>query len=460
VKGSVFKRCTCPSKYGKSGKKLACKKDHGSWYFAVDIGRDPTTGKRLQHKEGGFRTEAEAEEAMAATITALTDGTYAYDGGITVGVFLPTWIEDQVSSGRIRVTTARGYCQHIRDHLIPHLGHLRLRDLRTSHVTTMPRAVAKGQPDTPTPSGATVRRVHSTLRSALASALRQQLVSHNAAVNVELPAAPRTKVRPWEPAELGTFLDSLGGHRLAPLFELIAATGLRRGEACGLRWSDVDLARGVLVVRQQLVQVASGAPPCPSCGKIHAGHTFGPPKTASGEARMVELDGGTAGVLLAHRLTQDIERAEWGDAYTDHDLVFAREDGNPLPLDAVTKTFTDLAERAGLRRVRLHDLRHGAASLMLAAGVDLALVSKRLGHSSVAITADTYSHLLEGVGREAAERAAALVPRNRGDQPATNPPDSAGVPTPRKEENTRSEVVGPRGIEPRTRGLKVRCSAD
>ena len=104
-------------------------------------------------------------------------------------------------------------------------------------------------------------------------------------------------------------------------------------------------------------------------------------------------------MLLAHRLIQDAERQEWGTDYVDHGLVFAREDGNPLPLDHVTKRFRELCEAAGLRPIRLHDLRHGAASLMLAAGVDLALVSKRLGHSSVSITSDIYSHLLEGVGR-------------------------------------------------------------
>ena len=131
---------------------------------------------------------------------------------------------------------------------------------------------------------------------------------------------------------------------------------------------------------------------------------------------MVDLDDGTVGALLGHRLRQDVERADWGDAYSDHGLVFARENGEPLHPETVTKRFAKLAEAAGLRPVRLHDLRHGQASLMLAAGVDLAVVSKRLGHSSIAITSDTYSHLLEGVGRDAAKRAAALVPRNRREQ--------------------------------------------
>jgi integrase len=127
---------------------------------------------------------------------------------------------------------------------------------------------------------------------------------------------------------------------------------------------------------------------------------------------VVDLDDGTVGALLGHRLGQDSERAAWGPAYVDHGLVFARENGEPLHPERVTKRFGRLSAEAGLRPVRLHDLRHEQASLMLAADVPLAVVSKRLGHSSVAITSDTYSHLLEGVGREAAERAAALVPRS------------------------------------------------
>ena len=155
---------------------------------------------------------------------------------------------------------------------------------------------------------------------------------------------------------------------------------------------------------------------------------FGPPKTASGEDRVVDLDDTTVGALLTHRLDQEAERALAGAAYRDLDLVFARPDGSPTPPGYVTAAFRRLidkvrfpedahlpdADRRRLRHVRLHDLRHGQASLMLAAGVPLAVVSKRLGHSTVAITADTYSHLLEGVGRDAANRAAALVERQGG----------------------------------------------
>lgn len=130
-----------------------------------------------------------------------------------------------------------------------------------------------------------------------------------------------------------------------------------------------------------------------------------------GPWRTVELDRGTIGVLLAHRLQQDQERRVRGRAYVEHGLVFARADGQPISPEMVSKRFRELALAAGLRPVRLHDLRHGAASRRLAAGAELSVISKQLGHSTITLTSNTYSHLLEDVGRQAAERAMALVPR-------------------------------------------------
>jgi integrase len=382
----------------------------------ADLGRGEN-GRRLQEKRSGFRTKSDAEQALASVVKSVREGTHAHDGQQTVGQFLPTWLETKIAAG-LRPTTARSYGQHIRDHLVPHLGHLRLRDLRPGHVQAM---LGKISSDTRGPSS--VRRVHATLRSALGSAKRQQLVAFNAAADLELPAATRPKVRPWEPEQIGAFLDHSATDRLGSLFEVLVATGLRRGEAAGLRWADVDLLRARIVVRQQLVQLASGKEPhCPSCSAIHKGHGFGPPKTSSGESRIVDLDAGTVGLLLALQLTQDAERTEWGSAYADHGLVFAREDGNPLRLDAVTKKFKELAAEAGMPALTLHGLRHTSASLMLAAGVEIGVVSKRFGHSSISITSDTYSHLIGNVSRDAATRAIALVPRNRRDQSVTNQP--------------------------------------
>lgn len=254
----------------------------------------------------------------------------------------------------------------------------------------------------------TLRRVHACLRAALTAAVKARRIPYNPALGVSLAPETSPEIRPWEAVELGAFLDHVQGHRMAALFEVIAATGLRRGEALGLQWSDVDLEKGTLTVRRQLLN-----------SRADGGPVYGPVKTPAGDRRIIEVDAQTKGSLLGHRLTQDAEKAMWRSGYEDAGLVFSQENGRAYDPAKVTKTFSALVAEAGLRHIRLHDLRHGQASLMLAAGIPVEVVSKRLGHSSITVTMDTYSHLLEGVGRRAAEAAMGLVPRTN--SPARTP---------------------------------------
>ncbi len=197
---------------------------------------------------------------------------------------------------------------------------------------------------------------------------------------------------------------------------------------------------------------------CPVCHRPHRRIAVEEPKTRSSAGR-VDLDELTSAALLAWRFHLDEERARWGEGWSDHDLVFPAEGGEPMHPEVATRTFGALTAAAGLRHVRLHDLRHGQASLLLAAGTDIAIVSKRLRHSSVGITADTYSHLLDGVGRQAAEAAAALVRRRRPVLTSFSQPLDTPSPGDADEASMQVSSVGPVGLEPTTRGLKVRCSA-
>ncbi len=437
MKGSVFKRCPC-GVTGVNGKR-ACGKDHGTWYYVAELGKDGH-GKRLQQKKGGFERRDDAQDALTALLARVKVGQYHHDERRKLGAYLAEWIDQKVAAG-LRPTTERAYRHHIRDYLTPHLGHLRLRDLRPGHVKAMLSAVAAGGPDRPGPSAATLRRIKATLQSALSMAVDDQLITYNPAKHVKLTTGDRPKVTPWEPTELGRFLDYVASDRLGPLLEFMALTGLRRGEALGLRWSDVDLNGGVLHVRQQLVTV---------------GHQlqFGKPKTAAGEDRRVTLGPQLVGTLLAHRLAQDQERARWGEAYEDHGLVFARENGTPVHPSSVTKRFRELCLAAGVRVVRLHDLRHGAASLMIAQGVNLSVVSKRLGHSSISITNDTYTHLLADADLGAAAATEQAVPRSAPrDQSVTSGANPQGT-VPAESSVSAGQSGGP--PETRTRNLWIK----
>ena len=159
-------------------------------------------------------------------------------------------------------------------------------------------------------------------------------------------------MRPLEPEQIGHLLDVAGTDRMGALIELAVLTGLRRGELLGLRWSDVDLERSVVHVRQQVTQDVANLEPCASCGRAHRGLRFSLPKTRSSEAR-VDLDGRAVGTLMAHRLQQDVERTAWGAEYADHGLVFAREDGDPYDPAVVTRTFQAAGQggRSAGRRV-------------------------------------------------------------------------------------------------------------
>ncbi|WP_203933854.1 tyrosine-type recombinase/integrase [Virgisporangium ochraceum] len=353
--------------------------------------------------------------------------------------WLTDWLRRKIDSRSIRPTTAVAYRGHVENYLIPHLGHLPLAALRPQDVTQMliavrdehdrrradaitanaadackvvgqmtPARKGGGPPirsprrcvAVPRPFGpATAQRVRATLRSALSAAYRAGLAPRNVAALADVAQARRPKVAVWQPHELGRFLDAIVNEPLYALFHLAAFAGLRRGELCGLRWRDVDL-------RAQLIEVAAQ--------RTTAAHTVvaAVPKTDNVDSR-VDIDARTAAVLHRHRRTQIAQRLVTGPGWRESGLVFTAADGRGLHPDYVSKYFQTLIARHGLPKITLHGLRHVAASLQIAAGIDIAVVSKRLRHSSIKITSDTYVHLIGTIGRQAAEAAAALVPLQR-----------------------------------------------
>ena len=212
----------------------------------------------------------------------------------------------------------------------------------------------------------------------------------------------------------------MAGDRLAALYELAAYSGLRRGELCGLRWSDIDEDGAGLSVRQTVVTLTSGqARPgdlvCPTWGREHVGRLFKGPKSKAGR-RWLPLASPARHALASHRQRQADERSSFGADYLDHDLVFCRVDGDPLRPDQVSREFDAHTSDCGLPPISLHDLRHGACSLMLSGGVPVEVVQMILGHSSPAVTRRVYAHLLRGATAEQVEAATALLTMQRGEQ--------------------------------------------
>ena len=246
---------------------------------------------------------------------------------------------------------------------------------------------------------ATQRRIFATLRNALDSAWKARRIDGNPCFFVEMPPEYRDPARVWSPVQVTAFLDASAADRLHLLYRLVLLRGLRRGEAAGLRWADIELDHRELRVTR----------PCSSLGgswsRVRRRRTPG--------ERTVVLDEESASLLKRHRTMQKRERMAWGSAYTDNDLVFAQEDGTYVRPDHVSRRFQALAVAAGLPVITLHMGRHTAASLALEAGIDIKVVSEQLGHSTTAITQNLYQHVRRAVHDGAAEAVVRLLPERK-----------------------------------------------
>lgn len=359
------------------------------WYAVIDLPATPAGTRRQQTTTHDTRREAQAW--LAQRVQELCAGE-AYDSKITTGEFLTSWLAGHQA---LRQSTRAEYARHIRNHLNPALGHLRLLDLRAHHIEAMFTSIITANGRRERPIGpTTLRRIHSTLSSALNIAVRRGLIRRNPAVTVTLPQTSPRPATSWTPEQAQSFLVAIRDDHLSPLYRLMVLTGLRRGEAIGLCWADIDLHNRTLLVQRQITLIE---------GRLHTG----PPKTDAGH-RTVAIDQTTVNQLRRHRLTAEVAHDPTTGEFA-LTPVFQGRAGGPLHPAYVTRHFGVLVRRAGLPQVRLHDLRHSSASIGLTSGESLLEVSRRLGHSSIAITADTYSHISPATAQVSADRLADRV---------------------------------------------------
>ncbi len=315
---------------------------------------------------------------------------------MTVGDYLETWLADYAKPNVAGKTFER-YADIVRGHIRPALGHLMLQKLHPLHVQEFySTALAEGRRDGRGGlSAQTVLHCHRILRGALNQAVRWQLLVRNPADAVVPPRPVRREMMALDETGTVLLLNAAKRSRLYGPIMLAVTTGLRRGEVLALRWTAIDLNRGTLSVREALEQTRDGL-------------AFKQPKTAKGR-RIVDLPRIAIEELQTHKMEQAQQRLLLGPAYEDHGLVFPEPDGRPWAPDKLSSALAALVRRAGFTGLRLHDLRHTHATQLLKEGVHPKVVSERLGHATVAITLDTYSHVLPGIQRDAAERIDAAI---------------------------------------------------
>lgn len=349
----------------------------GKTYSYVVRERDPQTGKTKGRMVGGFRTRTAARRARDEARHAVNRGTYVPPKNWTVGKWLDTWIE--AHSVVLKPSTAKSYRDNIARYLKPTIGHERLQGLSPSRLSAVFKALYEsGGQDGKALSPRTVEFARAVLRRAMQDAVTDRIIEVNPVVGTKRPRVVKPKHTTWTGVQLHTYPGGLAeSDRWAPLWIVAATTGMRRGELLALRWSEVDLEEGVIAVERSVTQVGQE--------RIYVA-----PKNH--ERRDVNIDPHTVVAIKAWRKAQLAERLAWGEAYRgDEDLLFTWEDGRPVRPDFITKVFVKSQTGLQVPRLKLHELRHTHATMLLREHVPVHIVAKRLGHKDPSVTLNTYA---------------------------------------------------------------------
>jgi integrase len=390
------------------------------WRYRIELPPDPKSGARRQAAKRGFATKREASVALRAAIAQLEGGEFTAATGITlsdyiVDTWLPSMAPREVRSGRrhrgtVSAATHHVYCASLARYVLPRIGAVRLQALTPMQLGQLydELEVRGGRGGRPL-SSKSVANVAGVVHKALADAVRLGLLHHNPADSVSPPSADKPENDWWSIAELRAFLTHVRDHDLYAAWLLLATTGARRGEVAGLTWDDLDLDAGRVRISWTLGHVA------------HKMTWQVRPKSKAGE-RTMALDPATVSALRDHKARQDEVRAHvgtfWPDGFTDWQgrtrtgLLWTYPDGSPIHPKTITEWFLRLSAEAGLRRIRLHDVRHSYASAALERATgwhDVKVISQRLGHANIGITLDTYSHVLPAADEHAANTLAELI---------------------------------------------------
>lgn len=367
------------SKRGNNEGSITRHKASGKWMARYTV----QTAEGSKRKTLYGKTRDEVREKLTKAM-ADRDSGFSYDtGNATVGEYLARWLSSAVASN-VKPVTYESYARLIRCHIEPALGRRKLSKLKPGDLQGFYHdKLSSGLSPT------TVRYLHAIMHRALYQAVRWEYIDRNPAASVDPPKPAKDEIRPLDREQANALLEAARGDKYEALYIVALTTGVRIGELLALRWADVDLEAGTVRVQRTLSAAKSGP-------------RFTSPK--SGKGRSIALTRRASEALKRHRATQNADRLKRGEDWTDHNLLFPTSTGNPMRPSSLTRRhFKPLLEQAGLSRsVRFHDLRHTCATLLLAAGHNPKLVQDLLGHASVAMTLDRYSHVMPGMSEQTA----------------------------------------------------------
>lgn len=372
------------------------QRSNGSWEARYTIGRDAGTGKQIQKSVYG-KTQAEVRKKLSQITAALDEGVYTEPTKLTVSAWLDIWVKDFL--GSVKDTTVRSYKDNIRLHIKPAIGAISIQSLNAHTIqgfynglATGKEANGKSQNSKKGLSAKSIKNIHGILHRALKQAVLLGYIKSNPSEACTLPKVIKKEMKILTEDEIPTFLNALKDHKNGDMFLIYLLTGMRRGELLGLAWKNVDFENETILIQKQMQRE----------------------RVAGGKLRLVTLKNGKQRriapattvfkTLKKHRAKQNEKRLLTGAMWNDNGLVFCNDVGNPLDADAVYQSFKRMLAKNNLSNIRLHDLRHTTATLMIQNGDSIKNVQETLGHHTAAFTLDVYGHVTEKMQKESAER--------------------------------------------------------
>jgi integrase len=367
------------------------KRGKNIFLVRVFLGRDPTTGKTLYHNKTIHGTQKDAQQYAREFQVKVDKGEYVAPSSVTLNDYLDQWLKHK-GQGMIAANTHEHYTENLNRYIKPYLGGFRLCDLRPLDIQNVYNDLHTRL------SARTVRYAHSVLSSALKQAVKWRMIPSNPAAFVDLPKKERKEMQAITSADAPRFLEAAKDDRYFALFAFILETGMRPSECYALRRSDISFERGDVTVQRKLIWKRDGS------------YYIGEPKT-SRSRRNVPLSPQLLDILRHHLSRQAEERLKAGPEYDDNGFLFATALGQPLRQhNVIVRHFKPILKKAELSQsIRLYDLRHSSASVLLEAGTHPKVVADRLGHSSVTITLDTYSHVTPTLQKNASLKIANMI---------------------------------------------------
>ncbi len=361
------------------------QRSKGTYSIKISLGKDPTTGKYKSQWFTVKGSKRDTEKRLSEILHQLDTGTFMKPGKTTVAEYLQRWLVDY-GKPNLSPRSYERYESIVRVHLLPSLGNISLVQLRPEYIQRHYNNMLKAGL-----SARTIRYHHVVLHKALQTAIKWGLLVRNVADGVDVPHAHSKEIQTWQEHELSQFLNAARDTAYYALFYTALFTGMRRSELLALRWQDIDLILGQISVCRGLHHLKDGS------------YIFTQLKSVK-SYRTIALSPSAIITLQEHWEKQVSQAAMLGLSISSDSLVFSTFDGKPLRPNTISRAWHNLAAKAGVRVIRFHDARHTHASIMLKQGIHPKIVQERLGHSTISITLDTYSHVAPGLQEAAAKR--------------------------------------------------------